>query len=129
MLRIAIRKTVRGRSPRVPFEKIARAVLPRGYQLSLVLCGDTLARTINIKYRKKKYAPNVLSFELDANEGEIFLNLHVAAREAKKLSVKYESRIALLFVHGLYHLLGFDHGKAMTSKERVTLRRFGYDVD
>lgn len=103
---------------------MARAVLGAKYQLSLVVCGDTLARSINIKYRKKDYSPNVLSFPLDKNEGEIFLNIRKAEREAKEYGVPLRERLALLYVHGLFHLKGLDHGDKMERAEQTALKRF-----
>src|SRR3989344_6424990 len=84
----------------IPFEKIARAALGNKYELSLVLCGDTLAQRMNKKYRGKTYAPNVLSFPLSKVEGEIFLNVRKAAREARAYHVAERDHLAHLFVHG-----------------------------
>ena len=124
---IDIRTTVRGSVPRIPFEEISRHVLGSTYQLSLVICGDTLAKRINIEYRKKSYSPNVLSFELDKNEGEIFLNLRKAEREARQYGTSVRQRLALLFVHGLFHLKGMDHSDLMENNEQRVLRKFGLD--
>ena len=71
--KLDIKTTIRGPVPRISYEAIARDILGNSYQVSLVLCGDRLAKRINQQYRKKSYAPNVLSFEIDENEGEIFL--------------------------------------------------------
>lgn len=113
--------------PRIPFESIARHVLGASYQLSIVICGDTLARRINTSYRKKTYSPNVLSFELDKHEGEIFLNLRKTEREAHRYGVSVKQRLALLYVHGLFHLKGMDHSDRMERMEQQTLRKFGLD--
>ena len=121
----ALKNTTRGALPRVPFEKLARAILGAKYELSLVLCADTLARRMNKAYRKKTYAPNVLSFPLTPAEGEIFLNVRKAAREAKAFGVPLPERLALLFVHGCFHLRGLSHGRIMEAAEQKTLRRFG----
>ena len=121
---VEIRRTTRHPLPRIPFEKIARALLPKQYQLSLVLCGDTLARKINRTYRKKTYAANVLSFPLDKYEGEMFLNVEAAAREAKRFKVSLRARLTLLFVHGCLHLKGMRHGNSMERLERKMLKRF-----
>lgn len=110
---------------RLPFEEMQRAVLGKDYELSLVICGDKLARRINIEYRKKHYFPNVLSFELEANEGEIFLNVRKAEREAKQFGVTLKKRLALLYVHGLFHLKGLAHGDAMENEEMKVLAKFG----
>ncbi len=110
---------------RVPFQAIANAALPRGFQLSLVLCGDYLAQRMNKEYRKKTYRPNVLSFEISATEGEIFLNVRKAAREARALKIGVNERLALLFVHACLHLRGHDHSDAMEALEEKILKKCG----
>jgi len=121
-----IRRTISSRVPRVPFEKIARDIFSERYVLSLVICGDALARRINRAYRKKDYAPNVLSFPLGGYEGEIFLNVRKGEREAKAAGISARERIALLFVHGCLHLRGFKHGKKMEGLEKSTLKKYGF---
>lgn len=123
---VSIRNTTRGSLPRVPFENLAEEILGRKYELSLVVCGDLLAQEMNMKYRKKTYKPNVLSFPLDKNEGEIFLNTACATREAKKAGMKSLDRIAHLFVHGCLHLKGLPHGKKMDALEKKYLKKYGF---
>lgn len=118
-----ITRTVKG-APVLPFEHMTRRVLGKNYSLSLVICGDALARRINKEYRKKTYAPNVLSFLLSKNEGEIFLNLRKAEREAKLYGFSVRERVAYLFVHGLFHLRGHQHGRTMEDAERKVMREF-----
>ena len=131
---VEIRNMTRGSSSRVPFKKIAQEILPERYQLSLVLCGDTLSRRINRTYRqprqtnKKNYVPNVLSFPLDKYEGEIFLNVRKAEREAKTLGISARKRIAHLFVHGCLHLKGLKHGTKMDASEKRILKKFRYKM-
>lgn len=108
------------------FEKLAHAVLPRNYELSLVVCGDTLAQRMNVVYRKKKYTPNVLSFPLSQKNGEIFLNVRQAEREARALGITKKDRIAHLFVHGCAHLRGLPHGEKMDALEKRVLKRYGF---
>ncbi|MEK7509389.1 MAG: rRNA maturation RNase YbeY [Patescibacteria group bacterium] len=119
---VEITRTVKD-TVRLPFEEMARAVLPANYELSLVICGDMLAQRMNTQYRKKTYKPNVLSFPLSKHEGEIFLNIRKAAREARRLGIPARARIAHLFVHGCAHLKGLDHGKRMDALERKVLRK------
>jgi len=123
--RIGIRKTFRGSLPRIPFEKIARRILGAHYELSLVVCGDSLAQKMNKKYRKRSYKPNVLSFPLGRREGEIFLNVQKAKREAHQFDVPFTHRLALLFVHGCFHLKGYRHGLKMEREEMKILRQSG----
>ncbi|MBI4133559.1 rRNA maturation RNase YbeY [Candidatus Uhrbacteria bacterium] len=120
----SIRRTVLKAVPKVPFERIAREVLGPRYDLSLVLCGDALARRLNAQYRKKNYCSNVLSFPLAPTEGEIFLNTRAAAREARKFRVPLRARLTLLFIHGCLHLRGLRHGKEMEDRESKVLSQF-----
>ena len=123
---VEITCTVRGPRASVPFEKMAREILGKSYSLSLVLSGDKLARRINRKYRKKDHVPNVLSFPLLKNDGEIFLNVRKAECEARTLGVPRRLRIAHLFVHGCLHLAGLPHGKKMDGAEKRILAKFGF---
>lgn len=124
---VSIRTTIRGPVPRIPFERIARATLGDTYELSLVICGDALARRMNRQYRNKSYSPNVLSFPLSKREGELFLNIPCAAREARRHGLLLRARVALLFVHGCLHLKGLFHGRTMERTERRVLRAFSIE--
>jgi len=113
---------------RVPFKDIGEHVLPPTYQLSLVLCGDSLSRKMNRLYRKKNYPPNVLSFPYGQREGEIFINLKKATQEAKRFGIAPRDRIAHLFIHGCLHLLKWKHGNRMEMREKHILKRFGFRI-
>ncbi len=121
-----MRRAPQGGARRIPYESFARSILGTEYELSLVLCGDALAHKMNKAYRHKTYKPNVLSFPIANDEGEIFLNIRKAEREARAFGIPIAERLALLFVHGCYHLKGLDHGRIMEDNERRTLRRFGF---
>ena len=130
---IDIRRTVKGAAV-LPYAAIARHILGPHYALSLTLCGDDLARRMYHSYRKsrlahepergKTYASNVLSFPYTQHEGEIFLNVRKAEREARQMGTSVRKRTALLFVHGCLHLKGHLHGSTMESLERAALRKF-----
>ena len=120
---VEIRRTVR-RSPTLPYARVATRILPRTYQLSIVVCGDSLSRKLNKAYRKKTYAANVLSFPLSSHEGELFINVDAAAREARRFGTTPKKRLALLFVHGLLHLKGLHHGRTMDRREEEILSVF-----
>jgi rRNA maturation RNase YbeY len=111
---------------RIPYKEIAESILGADYELSLVICGDTLATRMNMEYRKKAYSPNVLSFPLDKQEGEIFLNVRCAEREAKRYGISLRERLTYLYIHGCFHLRGLDHGDAMEREEKRIMKRFGF---
>jgi probable rRNA maturation factor len=114
MYPVSITNTTKGRLPSLPFTKIKDKVLGKEYELSLVFCADKLSKRLNKTYRKKDYPTNVLSFSISKNSGEIFINL----RRLKGFSVGY------LFIHGLFHLKGLDHGYTMERAEEKVRKAF-----
>lgn len=120
----SLTKTTKDRVPTLPFASMKDAVLGKKYNLSIVIAGDTRTRVLNERYRGKTYVPNVLSFPLDKQNGEIFLNLKQARREHKKRSESYEYFVALLVIHGMLHLKGMAHGGTMEKQEQRLLRKF-----
>ncbi len=121
---IDIKTTIRGKVPRIPFGEIAREILGKNFELSLVICGDDLARRMNTEHRRKSYAPNVLSFPLSKTEGDIFLNVRKAEREARLYGIPPRERLAYLYVHGCFHLKGIDHGDRMEKEEARVMSHF-----
>ena len=103
---------------------MAEVVLGKKYDLSLVFVGEKRARRINQETRNKSYVPNVLSFPLDKNVGEIFICESAAAKEYRDFNLSQKGYIAYLFIHGCLHLKGMDHGAAMETKEQNLLKRF-----
>ncbi len=119
----SIVSTTKDRIPRLPFFDMKKAVLGDKYELSLVFSGDKRSRSLNKRYRNKSYIPNVLSFPLDETHGEIFLNLKQAKREHKARGESYEFFVALLVIHGMYHLKGMLHGSTMEGQEAKLLAK------
>jgi ssRNA-specific RNase YbeY (16S rRNA maturation enzyme) len=78
---IGIVNLTKGKLPNLPFVQIKNFVLGKKYDLSLVFVGNKLSRKLNEEYRRRDYAPNVLSFSLSANSGEIFINPPQAKKE------------------------------------------------
>ncbi|KND49965.1 MAG: putative rRNA maturation factor YbeY [Parcubacteria bacterium C7867-003] len=115
----------KGTLPSVPFEKIKTAILGEKYDLSLVFCGNRKSRELNRTYRDKDYPTNVLSFPLDKKSGEIFINPHVAKREASKFDKNYKNFVGFLFIHGCLHLKGMEHGSTMEKAELKFCKEFG----
>lgn len=66
------------------------------FELSLVFAPPAMMKKLNIQYRRKRKVANVLSFLLEKNSGEIFLNAN-------------EKNLPHLFAHGCLHLKGYDH--------------------
>lgn len=111
-------------TPALEWAEIAAAVLGGRYDLSVVLIGDRRARTLNQTYRQKNKRANVLSFPLTPEAGELFINLAACRREHHKFERSYREHVGALFIHGLLHLKGLDHGSTMDAKEIAFLKRF-----
>jgi len=116
--------TTKGKHPRLPFVNIKNDILGVDYELSVVFIGDKRSRTLNRIYREKDKSANVLSFPLSKNEGEIFLNLRRAEREAHNFDKTYEDFVGFLFIHGLLHLKGMGHGSRMEEQEEKFVKKF-----
>lgn len=117
--------TAKSRPPKVPFLDISNRVLGTKYTVSFVLCGDHLSRRLNRTYLKKDYSTNILSFPLNKKEGELFLNLTKARREARLIGLPEATWVTYLFIHGLLHLKGLAHGSTMEKRERKILLHYG----
>ena len=119
----SISSTTRDRIPRLAFFDMKKAVLGNSYELSLVFIGDKRSQALNETYRGKSYIPNVLSFPLDKQHGEILLNLKQAKREHRARGESYEFFVALLVIHGMFHLKGMRHGSTMERQEARLLAK------
>lgn len=110
------------RAARATLAGVAEAArLPRPLELAIVLSGDAEVRALNRDYRDRDRATNVLSFPHEggalraAAEGEPFLLGDVIlaretlAREAAAAGITLPAHLSHLVVHGVLHLLGYDH--------------------
>jgi len=110
--------------PKHDYQDIKEAVLGKRYNLSLVFIGKTRAGTLNQEYRNKTYNPNVLSFPLTEQSGEIFICPDVAQSEARDYGLSVNGYSAFLFIHGCLHLKGLAHGDTMDTQEQKYLKKF-----
>tara|TARA_B100000508_G_scaffold139986_1_gene139569 strand:+ start:5314 stop:5688 length:375 start_codon:yes stop_codon:yes gene_type:complete len=111
--------------PKLRLRPIAEAILGTGYDVTVVFVGKTRARTLNQTTRNKDYVPNVLSFPLTKQCGEVYLCPEVAAREAKNFDLSVNGYLTYLFIHGCLHLKGHDHGPKMDKLEAQYCAQFG----
>lgn len=121
---LTIKNTTKGKLPSLPFVRMKDFVLGKDYELSLVFVGDSVSQKLNFTYRGKDKPTNVLSFSLGEKEGEIFINMKKARGEAKEFQKTFVKFIGLLFIHGLFHLKGLDHGSTMDTEEAKARAHF-----
>lgn len=122
--KFALTRLTKERTPSLPFLRMKDRILGKKYCLSLVIAGDTYARKLNRTYRKKDYVPNILSFSLEKELGEIVLDPRQARRECDSRGESFRFFVALLFIHALLHLKGWRHGSTMEKQEQKLLSAF-----
>ncbi len=100
-------------------------------EVELILTNDKEIKALNAKYRNIDKATDVLSFPLQDVAfmplGTIIVSIDKVKAKAKELGHDEEDELALLFIHGLLHLLGFDHESdegQMRQKEREIIKDF-----
>lgn len=96
----------------------------QGYELSLVFVTHAESRKWNKHYRGKDKSTNILSFPLSETEGEILIDLALVKEEAKEQGEDEAAYLAYIFIHGLIHLKGLDHGSKMEQEERKIRQKF-----
>ena len=108
----------------------------KNHQLNLSLVSSEEMKLLNKTYRNKDKPTNVLSFEMPENFpvgdektliGEIALCEEIIYEESKKYKKIFENRLKHMIIHGLLHLIGFDHvnkdeGNKMESVEKKIMK-------
>lgn len=107
---------------------LAGARRRRAAELSIRIVGAREGRTLNRTYRDKDYATNVLSFPTDLPPGvrlpllgDIAICAPVVRREAAEQDKPVAHHWAHLTVHGVLHLLGYDHIEEAEAEKMETL--------
>ena len=88
--------------------------------LAIALASDAEVRALNRRYRRKDEATDVLSFPAEEPQmlGDLVIATGVARRQAADAGHSYATEIKVLALHGLLHLLGYDH-HAPTDRARM----------
>jgi probable rRNA maturation factor len=113
-------------------------------QVGVVITGDEEILALNREYAGEDHATDVLSFSLREGEefvspdevnrlGEVVVSYETAQRQAKDGGHEVDEEIAHLLVHGVLHLLGYDHAEAedearMRGRERRVLGELGIEL-
>ena len=121
---VLLREVTKIKAPKIGYEKIADFALGKKYELSLVFIGEKTMKNLNFRFRQKNKTTNILSFPLSKKEGEIFICLRLAKKESEKVSYNFDKYLKFLFIHGITHLKGFDHGSKMEEEEEKTRKKF-----
>ena len=92
-------------------------------EVSIVITDDEKIAELNEKYLNRKGATNVISFPMQEGDftnispnllGDIVISADTAEKESRLANINFEKRLIQLLIHGLLHLLGYDHEKDET---------------
>lgn len=122
-------------------EALAYRAAPDGTALTILLSDDATLRDLNRRYRGEDWATDVLSFPAgepqpgDAAEylGDIAVSVETAERQAASKRHSAVAELQLLAIHGVLHLLGYDHLDAETktvmwAEQAAVLSKLGLET-
>lgn len=132
-----LQRRLRLSSLRALAEKVLRAAGAGRAALSLLLVGDRFMRRLNRLYRRKDHTTDVLAFPMrhvrprltphasrftSSMLGDVVISLPQAERQAAQAGHTLEREMAILMIHGLLHLLGYDHERSAREARRMSRR-------
>jgi len=114
-----------------------------GFEIALLGCDDTRIATLNADFRGKPVPTNVLSWPAMASPpmqgtmpetelGDIAIAYETCIREAVEKGISVQDHVTHLVIHGVLHLLGYDHiiesdAEEMEKLEIIALAKLGID--
>lgn len=109
---------------------LTRLLAKRGYkglarkELVVVFVTAKEIRRLNRLYRRKDYSTDILSFEGadEASAGELVLCLPIIRAQSKRTGLSVKGELGYMLVHGVLHLLGYDHMKKAEKIEMFALQ-------
>ena len=89
----------------------------KNYEISFMMVDNKYIKELNANYRSKDSATNVLSFPMiDKNSlkhenilGDVVISIDKILSESKDLKIEVDEYLAKIAIHGILHLLGYDH--------------------
>lgn len=111
--------------------KTVKVNLSENSEISFLLTSDKKIQKLNYKYRNKNLSTNVLSFPMMKKIngvmliGDIAISNEKILKESKNFKTNKYSYLSKITVHGVLHLLGFDH---QTDKEFQIMNRYEKNI-
>lgn len=105
------------------------------HEISIVILDDKSMAQLNKTYRGIDKPTNVLAFPMQEGEfshitpgllGDLVISIDTAQREAREAGISLDERISQLLVHGILHLVGFDHETSET--DALTMEEKSLDL-
>jgi probable rRNA maturation factor len=143
MISIEFENVPADKSIKTLLQKAAKTALPAiQVELSIVVCDDPFIHELNKQYRNVDRPTDVLSFPSDETDpesgfrylGDIIISLPHAIAQASEAGHPLADELSMLAIHGVLHLLGFDHTtdvekKEMWAKQESCLKSLGITMD
>ncbi len=113
--------------------QVLRALALARCELSVSLVGDAEMRTLNRTYRRRDRPTDVLAFAFDDDTlpasaaarrllGDVVISIETAAAQARVSRCRLAARVDALLIHGVLHLVGYDHEISPAEERRMARR-------
>ena len=109
-------------------EKILKELNLDNVEISITLTDNETIKNINREWRGKDSPTDVLSFPLDIDFplgykyrplGDVVISLPFAKKQSEEIGLSYREEILRLLIHGILHLLGYDHEKSEEEAKKM----------
>ncbi len=118
-----VRRDAGKKHPAAKLKRVAATILKllkeNHAELSVALIGNGEMRKLNARYRKKDYPTDVLSFPAAQDMpdgvrllGDVIISVDKAKEQAKERGRSLDEEMTTLLIHGVLHLLGYDHERS-----------------
>ena len=106
-------------------KKWVKSATPLGGLMTLRFVNATEGKKLNLAFREKDYATNVLTFPYELSKEELVADiifcLPILQKEAKEQDKLLKAHLAHLILHGCLHAQGYDHETSKDAKKMETL--------
>ncbi|UCG14064.1 MAG: rRNA maturation RNase YbeY [Deltaproteobacteria bacterium] len=111
--------------------KILNALACPESELSVVLVDDEQMSSLNWQYRRRQGPTNVLAFAMREGDfgeistellGDVVISVPTAKRQSEEAGISLDNMISRLLVHGILHLVGFDHEQGEEAAQEMEQR-------
>jgi probable rRNA maturation factor len=109
-------------------DKILKHLNLEDSEISFLFVDDEDIKKINHQYLNRDYPTNVIAFSMREGEfgdvnphilGDVVISVETALRDAKKENIRFEDGLDYLMIHGILHLLGYDHEKSEIESRKM----------
>ncbi|MCF8075029.1 MAG: rRNA maturation RNase YbeY [Desulfotignum sp.] len=114
-------------------ELILNALGCNHHEISIVIMDDAQIKDLNHSFRGIDRPTNVLSFPMQEGEfsditpgllGDVVISAQTAVREAQEASITLDERMSQLLIHGILHLVGFDHETSEADADTMEIKSY-----